>query len=943
MAFIYGCMENGDKTNGQMQVGSPVLEVSQQMQVNNQPLDQEPYNILVLSELAGGTQYMFRDGLIGISHYIKNAPNKDKPKMAVIIGGMATIAINRGGPRNEDRLHVIVDGVNNRDELVAVIKQDFKRLLASLPQNCKVVYAFSKNEWQNIEDQKRAFRKLFVKAQSSLIKKNNAFNYNLIDPLIDQIEVEIKTREDILKSLVTERNHMRKELSKKSAKRAYLTVELANIVRNMRINHEELKDLKERLLLYRNLSNMVYKKIPITNIVEALSKARKEHSAIREKLKNTPTDSPEYEVTIKKAKFLGNTIRELTKVRKSAVTSGTVKEMLKTFDRTEIFGGNPPIPKKETDIIHKIVMLEMKSLIKEMSDWDKRVIVQYEKSNVYSKRKGNFSFNVIVTDGLDMASSELKKTSNSSLVPNNFILTTNLGGKVKKKLETTPLNVLVGGKNGYTSYSMVPWADKSMSTLVALAKGPFFDVEKLAQMYISNYKTEDTMAVQKMVLDSTASIIQVFGKDNVTHKLLTKEGLKDERIKADIEQKQALEDVLKRFHTNTNSIESQKKEKEKFGLSNPELAKAILSSHLPSEIKDKDLLYADNTLIKSLVPNAYSEMPEAPAEIRVASFSDVHAGEDSDLTLYAAAAEHARKFKPHIIEFRGDVHSGDLGHSKYVPRPETEHGVYEQFENYMRKEGMPEETIKKELLKRFKHQHDNIVWNMDEQLPLLFPNSMKKLLVETLHRGGYIIAVSGNHYQGSKGAEQRDESTAIYNSIMIFLEGYILGGEKFGKLPEDWKIRIKRGGGSYVSIGAEKFTLNNTDYEVRHKLANNPAKIASSNVSKRTLAASIHIGHGHQAVQTITNQTIVTEAPDFQNDTGNPFGKYMASPVAPENKFNGYLQEVIKIKDGELREHVYKPILREQLSVNDKIFTEFLRDKMDMQTGDMPMRKKQTT
>jgi predicted phosphodiesterase len=875
------------------------------------------FNIVVISEINGAKKNMYSDGLIGLAHYLNHMPVSEKPNMFIINGGLLPeMPLNRGGPRNQDRLEMVIDGVKNLDGAASVVKSHIKRLLLTFSEGSDFIYVMGKADQKNIEDIKLKFSKLYSRAQESIGKKKVK---DVMGPYIDENEVDISSRRILINGLEMKKNGLNKRMNNTKNKEDIkeLKGEISKINENLRLNKEEQKEFINKRVLFNMLQQLIYTKIPKEKVKEIINETQKRYDEVNKLLDHTKNNTPEYEKLNREIKLLGNKIRALSKRYKENITEETATSMMSKLGREYRYTSRIPLPKDINTILDQIARQEYTTILKNALGRIKPVKIQSSSLEVYQKSVGGFKFNVILTDGLDMNSSMYKKKSNSALVKTAFIVTTNLGSEVKKQIDSSPLNVLIGSRNGYTSFSMDPWTDQSDSVVAALAKGPFISTKQSTLNYLDKIKTDETQSVQKMVLDSSASILKVYPDRSVVHKTIKAEMLNDEKIKGDIEEEPALNRLIKKFEQGLE---------ESTGVEDPKLANAILSSKRPSEVKNRDMAKADKEIILSLAPNANAEIPKNPQNISIVEFTDVHVGNYGNIELLKSSVKDALDAKPQILVLDGDNIEGNLGNFKYTARPENEIGMMKEYKKWMIEKGMPEKKIQHELLDRYEKLNDNVISNIDAQAKI-FVKEIQDLVLDVVKREGYVIVISGNHYNKTHRDSQHDEATLITSHIEMLLEGANINGS----LPKDWKSHIKKGSGS--DIAAEKFNLNGMNIEIRHGLANNEERVESALESKRTDASIVVTGHGHEIREVTNTSTEVVQGPAMQASATNPYNKLGYFPTATDDKFTGYLQMNLKIKDGKVLEHDFIPRLKDQLRVNDTNFTEFLNNKKKMKVS----------
>ncbi len=883
-------------------------------------IESKSFNIFVVSEINGAKTYMNEDGLIGLAHYIKNLKENEKPDVFVVNGGvLPEMPINRGGERNKDKLRVIRSGVQDLEGAAAVIKPHIERLSSALPENAAFIYIMGKDDEKNLETLKLDLSRMYMDAVKKIKQKRSE---NIIEPKIEAIKKEIDAHKEQIKSLSESKTNIprRIEEAANDHERESLKKELERAKLNFKINSEELDELQERKSLLELLNMQIHTELDKEKIDEMLNETNSQMTEVTRKLneakkaeQRTPEETEEYEKLRSDIKAIGNRQKALTKRYNEAVSRTASKELMVNSAGIHMFTGHIPLPKDVNDIVDRLAENNYRTILKNAIGRTRKVTIQEEKLSIYRNKINGFEFNVIITDGLGISSSKYKKSSNTAFVREAYVTFKGMEEE-KRKIDNTPLNVLIGSRNGYSSFSMEAWENQSSTVVAALSKGPFFSVAESTKTYLNRVKTDESDG-SKMLLDQSASVVQVHGDGSVAHKTLGVPLLKEERIKDDIEQAGAAEQLVKALGEGTH---------EKVAGHDPELERAILSSKRPSEIKDGDLAYADEKLILSLVPNAKDKMPEAAEEIKVAVITDAHVGNYGSIEMLRAAAKDALNKKVDMLVLDGDNIEGNLGNFKYVERPEANTEIMAEYVGWLKNKGLNEDEIMRAKLERYERQDKNVLSNIDSQAAV-FVESVKELILDVVSRGGYVAIISGNHYNKTHRDGQHDEATMLKAHIDMLLDGF----EKSGKLPDDWKTHVKTGSGS--DIAAETFWFNGIEFNLRHS---HPAKehgIEAFLEAQRSGAQAVVGGHWHESKEVTTKDSVVAEGPTMQNTATNPHNKTLHIPFLSEDKLNGYLFMNMKARDGKLIETTYAPILRDQLKSSEPYWDQFLKERRMMQ------------
>ncbi len=880
----------------------------------------DSFNILVVAEINGAKKFMYEDGLIGLAHYLRNLPDSEKPNLFVVNGGLLPeMPNNRGGERNKDMLRVVMEGVNNLEGAAAIMKPHMERLLNAVPEDAEFIYVMGKADQKNIDTIKLDLSNLYLDAVREIKKKQIAY---LLEPKIDAIEIDIDSRKTVINSLKQAEEALLRRISDSTddAQNAQFKSELAKVRANARLNREELREFEDRKGYLEILNQLTFAEVPRDRIKGEITEAKAKMKDISTLLDAAVSGTEEYEQLGREIKLLGNRLRALTRRFNESADGESAKDMMSRQARIHKFTGNIPLPKNANDIVDLLAKSYYMTNLKDALGRKRPVTIQESQLEVYKKKVNNFEFNVVVTGGMGDYSSMYKTNSNAQFLRTAFVVTRTL--KEREQLDQAPLNVLIRGRNMFTSFAMDPWTDQKNTVAVAVSQGPFMDTERNTLAYLNGIRTDETRLAAKGVVDSSASVIKISPDGSVVHETLKPQKLVEERVKDDIEESKALEQLVARYKSGV---------KEDTGAENPALARAILQARRPSEVKDRDLSHANEALLAALAPNAASSVPGAAQRISVVEFTDVHIGNYGNLELLKAASKDALARKPNLLVLDGDNIEGNLRNYKYTARPENDQSIVDEYERWMRRNGVPEDKIRDEKLATYEKLRNNSISNIDNQ-PKIFVDAIQELVIDVISRGGLLVIVSGNHYNKTTGDSQRDEASVLAAHIEMLLEG----ASSSGKIPENWRDQIKKGSGS--DIAAETFVINGMDVEIRHGLAGDDARVAGAMANKRSNAGLVITGHLHSIREVNNINTEVVQGPTMQSTNTDPFTKTIQVPVAPTNVLTGYLHLELGVKDGEITEQVYEPRLRNQLSVKDELFTQFLRDR---RTYDIPREGKE--
>ncbi len=896
------------------------------------------FNILVIAEINGAKKFMYEDGLIGLAHYMRNLPDAEKPNLFVVNGGLLPeMPINRGGERNKDHLRVVVEGVNNVEGAAAVMKPHMERLMNALPEGAGFIYVMGKADEKNIDSIKLDLSNLYLDAISEIKKagkerkekkgadgeevaEERQIKY-IFEPKIMAAEVDIESRKTVVNSLRQAEAALLRRIAE-AAEDANVTQfkeELKKVRTNLKLNREELGEFEARRDLLNILNQLTYSEAPRDRIGERINETNARIDATNKRLDLSVSGTPEYEDSLREAKLLGNRLRALTKRYNESADGETARDLMARQARIHKFTGNIPLPKNANDIVDLLAKSYYMTALKDALGRKREVTIQESSLQVYEKKMNGFEFNVVVADGLG-GSNMYKVNSNAQFLKTAFILTRSL--KEKKQLDGAQLNVFIRGRNVLSSFAMDTWTDQKNAVAVALSQGPFIDMERNTLAFLNKVKTDETRLAPRGVVDSSASMLKIFPDGSVVHETIKPQKLNDEKIRDDIEEAKALEKLISRLK------EGAVKAVESTGAEDPSLSKAILNSKRPSEVKDKDLMHVgDEASLAALAPYAKSAMPQNAQTLSVVEFTDVHIGNYGNLELLRAAAKDALARKPNLLVLDGDNIEGNHSNYKYTARPENDFTIIDEFERWMKSKKLSSARIKDEKLALYEKLRNNVVSNIDNQ-PKMFVGAISELVLDVISRGGLVVVVSGNHYNKTHRDSQHDEASILASHIEMLLDG----ASDSGKIPKDWreKGQVKKGSGS--DIAAETFKINGIDVEIRHGLAQDDARVAGAVTTKRSNAALVITGHLHSIREVNNINTMVVQGPTMQSTNTDPFVKTIQVPVSPVNVLTGYLHLELGVKDGEITEQVYEPRLRNQLSVKDELFTQFLRDRRTYET-----------
>ncbi|MGB9732817.1 MAG: hypothetical protein ACPLYE_02925 [Candidatus Micrarchaeales archaeon] len=836
------------------------------------------YKILALSQIGGATKYKSDDNLIGLAHYLKNLSSDSKPDFVAILGGALPDIPKKGSRGNFNRLIVVERGVANIDDAAAVIKPHLERILKELPRSTEVVYVFGREDLENIKH-----------LEDSLMYDYN-YNPEGIANRIRVVQESISSRKEIIRSTIESRKALKSQLkSASNEEKAKLLEELENIEVKISVNKEEISELEVRGVLLSELYSNAIMKTDQKSVELALKNARSRLKELKQKLKELKEQGEsaveEYNRLKREAKWVSGKIRALNHRLNESAENATKESLSKKKAQALIFTKQIPISKSAADLIHEIAVEHYKSTIKDAFGRKRGVILQIER--IASYKVGDFY--VVLENPRDLYTQKATSDEGSMLyksIENGML--SNVGKNV----------ILIRGHNLYTTFKLKPLFNNTDSMLAVLNQGLFIDLEKRAMLYNLGITTNETKAVDKSLLGSGASLIVVHD-GSPKFQYLDSQFFKMERLKSDMEERQKLEELMRIFEA--GDVE---KEKNGNGAFKPELQRAIISNKRPSEIKERELAYADKGLLLSLLRSA--ENVEEPETIRIVSIQDLHIGNYSNLPIFKASLRDIIEKKPDILLFLGDIFEGNLNNYKYVPRQSNMIDDAEKFEEYLIKE-VGVEKAREVMLQYYKEKEKYSMHNIDEQVGL-FVRPMLPIIKDIIKRNGYLLIASGNHYNNTENGWQFDEATKLKDYIVTALA---TAGED---LPAGWEKHIKVAPGSEYGAGSFFISHNGVDYEIEvaHELPKN-AKLSSTFIKERTDAKLFYCGHYHEPEAVVFNGKVVIYGASMQKSADNPFLKRIKVPVSRSDLFNGYTYSEIMLGSGKVVAANVENILKQDL------------------------------
>jgi hypothetical protein len=848
--------------------------------------EKDSFKILVLSQIGGATKYKSEDNLIGLAHYLDSLSEDSKPDFSIFIGGLIPEIPRKGSKGNFNKLLAIENGIANIYDAAAVIKPHMERILKGLPASSRVVYAFGEEDFENIRN-----------IEESLIYDYN-YNPEGIAKRIKVFDEGISSREEIIKSTIESRKALKAQL-KNATKEEKLNLlkELANIEVKLKINNEEKEEFKRIKGLLSNLYTASIMKTDQNIVEKALKETKERLKEVKKEMKRLKGEGAsieEYNKLKREAKLISDKIRALNHRLNESAENASKEDFSKKEAQALIFTKQIPISKSAAELIHNIVIEQYKSVIKDALGRKRDVEIQINRIGAY-KASG---YDVIIESPKGVYTQKGTNDYASMLykgIENGML---NVGSKV----------LYIRGRSLYTEFKLMPLFNNTDTMLAILNQGPFLDLEKKAMVYNLNINTNETKAIDKALLSSGLSIVTISNQSNQTPKFeyIDAEMLRQERLKSDIEEKARLEELL-------NMLEAKNFQKNGSEAFKPELERAILSNKRPSEIKERELNYADKGLLLSLLRADAKEADakeEKPIVIKVASLQDIHIGNHTEMSVFEAALEDIAERKPDILLLLGDILEGNLNNYKNVPRQSNRVEDASMFKKFVERI-VGKEKAKDLLIEYYEEKEKSSIYNIDEQAGILI-TPMLPIIIEIIKRNGYILIASGNHYNKSEKNWQFDEASRIKDYIKSALS--VVKKE----LPEDWEEHIKVAPGS--EYGAESFFINykGKEYEIdiTHTMPID-TKLSSSLIRERSNSKVFFCGHYHKPEVVVLNGRVVIYGASMQKSSDNPFLKRIRAAVSESDLFTGYTYSELLLEEGKVAnakiENVLKPDLLQKM------------------------------
>ena len=881
------------------------------------------FRILAVSGMNGGTKCADVEGLIGLAYILRNMPENEKPNMFVIDGGILPEIPTKGGPRNEDRQRVLMDGVDNLSGAAAVIEPHMERLFSSLPSAADIVYVMGASDQNNIESIRDYYNSLYSSAKDTARKNGEA---NIFAFSKKEVESGIKSLEEMLRGMKEGIRLLEEQLASANEQdeKDRISINIKKTRASFKLSKERLLELEEKRALLEKLGEIIKTAISPDDWQKLIDSTTSKLAAIttkREKLNKSKKngETKEHEANrvekdaqlLKEAKIISKKLKQLKHRLNDSIEREVTDDRNARMGKIDRHNGRVPVPKDPGDIIDKIVKIEYLTHIKDAFGRERDIKIQEDIVDIYKKSVGvsSFSFTVVLADSRTLQSSRnLYSIRSNAKIPGAVHEHLKNKGRLLE-VKSADLVVTIGGGHGFSSYTIVPFEDQSEMLNAVVGQGPFLDLQEATALANRGIRTRETVGTQQGILTSSASIIEVDSNGGVRHTIIMPGALHDARIESDREEAGAL----------AAKIEMAKEGKgTKTGAEDSGLMEAILSAYRPSEIPKDYVLFANEKLLQSLVPYVDAEAPQAPKKVCVAVFGDTHIGGGGDVELLAAAVADAFKRRPDIIILNGDLIEGNLKNHKFEPRPESEYGIMDEFKAYLTGKGLGELDVLRIVESRRAKQDMNVIINIDAQAKV-FMDIMAPLLIDGLERGAKIFINSGNHYNGTVDDSQHDEATVLDGAVKLLAMGM---GDR---LPEGWENNIKTiRGGKYT---ADTFNIDGEPFEVRHALAALPEGMIAAENRKRSDSAAVFCAHYHTPYHIYARGQVIVEGLAMQDPGSHE--KTIGIPLGYGDKIKGYAIYSMDERNGEILKGTFAPMLRDQLVHSDgnKMWVEFLNSR----------------
>ncbi|MDE1855040.1 MAG: metallophosphoesterase [Candidatus Micrarchaeota archaeon] len=833
--------------------------------------------MLTISQLAGASNYMSTDNLIGLAYYLQHNPH-EVPDMLTILGGALPEIPEVASKRKKYRLLSLKEGVKNIDDAAAKMKPHMERLFRTLPSTSKVIYVTGVSDDNNVDD-------LDLKIQLAY-----AFDPIAIEDFLQDTQDARVVREDTLRSCIDSIQKLVSGLGTDDVRDVHILEEIDNIRVKMRMNREELDELVEREKHLAILDTMSKAKLTKDELIEMQTARMEQKQLVDDQIKNAQNDQKKLDELMLEAKRLTNSLRKIEKRLKDADFALISEEVQSKTKEVTRFAHTPRTPPDVMKEIHAVSVSFYMSTLKDVFGRKRDLSIQSDAMSVYKLRDGSFQVNVIIGRSLGQNSAALTTSSNNlpSVVLNRLL--ENSDEYAKYKLESAPINLLLSGHHAYSSSSLELLKGESKSLLLTVEQGPFWrsdGVKGVSTEWKKGTKIEEAKSVAKTLIDSGAKMITIGRDFDIMLDSLNERLLRDQRALSDIEEGLVVKKMLSSVkNTNGPSGTGEIEAKES-------LEVAVIKSKRPSELKPRDAAWLTESTLLEMVPYMSKPEPLPERRYRFAHITDTHIGGHGDIELMKAAVKLLLEKKPDGIVFDGDILEGNRGE-----------GI--GYASIISQGTDPEIEIA--------NPNTKVILNVDAQ-PLVFIQIFGPVIHDVVKRGGGIAFVSGNHANNTEADEAHDEAIRLRNSTIMYLS---MAGEN-GELPEGWKSRIKAISGK--ETGTDTYAIEDIDHKFNVKMshrypATKPGMIKALERSKSSAVATF-VGdlHSMQSVSTLNH--VVLRGLSMEDSSQSSYVRNIHVPSGIRGINGCHIVDIYVAKDeydnSRMTRHVTETILAQHL------------------------------
>ncbi len=820
----------------------------------------QSFKVLTISQLAGASNAMSTDNLIGLSYYLQHNPS-ETPDILNIIGGLIPEIPDIASKRKKYKLLSLKEGIQNIYDAAAKMKPHIERIERQLPSESLLIYTHGVSDRNNTDD-------LDLRIQLAY-----AFDPMAIeDFLLDTIEAS-DTKEETIRSCVTSLQEIVK--SPAFTKDDDMLLEAENLRVKLRINREQFDELLERQKLLTKLYGMQAEKLTKDELQELQTERKEQKELLEEQKKRLEEGSLELKKLMAEEKKVTNSLSRIEKRLQEGSFAAVSEEVQSKTREVTRFAHNPRTPPDVMKVIHAVSKSFYTSTLKDVFGRKRDVILQEEKIMVYPLKNGSFRVNVIVGRELGQLSSMLSKNSNAypAQVLNRYI--ENSEELLKYRLEDTPINLLVSGHFAYTSRALELLRSESKSLLVTLEQGPFWrsnGQRGVATDWNKGMITEETRSVERTLIDVGATMVTIGRDQSIIIDSLKERMLRDQRALSDIEEREAVKKLFASVkdpafgEAGKSAADSSIEIKE-------DLEVAVAKSRRPSELRQRDAAWLNKKTLVEMVPYMNGPEPIPAARYRFADLSDIHIGGWAKEDVIDAYVKYLKQLEPDFLIFGGDILEGNRGNKL-------------GFKNTIKEANDPEIDLQR--------PHTRVIQNVDSQ-DIVFMQHFGELIFDVLKRGGSIVIASGNHYNNTTADDAHDEATRLRNDIKM----YLMREGQNGALPEGWESRIKVARGTEQGSASFRVKDEFNDFwvTVTHRGAASKSGMVNELEKRKTesLATFSHDLHNAQQAETLNH--VFTRGLSIQDASQDNYLKGIKVPTSTRGINGGVVQDVYAAMD----------------------------------------------